>query len=317
MGKFNVSKEFKIGFFGVAMIAVLYWGINFLKGTDIFTSTKKYYAVYDQVNGLEASASVVIKGFKVGTVSNMSYDPKHSDNIILEFSIKSKYQIPDNSTARIFSEGIMSGKAVEIQLGNSQNYLNQGDTLYLTADKDFFEVAGSEFDFLKQKLNDVATTAVATLENLNKILEDNGQNLGRTVSNVASITENLNNVVESEKSSIKGIIDNLDALSLSLKQKSGQIDNIINNVETFSDSLSKSNIPTLISEITITMNSLNSTIEKINSGDGTVGKFVNDQQLYNSLVSASTNLSLLLADLKENPQRYVHFSLFGGGKKNK
>ena len=83
----KLNKEFKIGFFGILMIALLYWGINFLKGTDLFSSDVKYYAVYDQVNGLESSASILIKGFKVGSISDISYDPARSQNVVVEFSI--------------------------------------------------------------------------------------------------------------------------------------------------------------------------------------------------------------------------------------
>ena len=94
MKKLRFSREFKIGFFGVAMLALLYWGVNFLKSKDLFTSTRDYYAVYDQVNGLQPSASIVIKGFKVGTVSTMSYDPEQSQNVVVAFAIKAKYPIP-------------------------------------------------------------------------------------------------------------------------------------------------------------------------------------------------------------------------------
>ena len=100
------------------MLALLYWGVNFLKSKDLFTSTRDYYAVYDQVNGLQPSASIVIKGFKVGTVSTMSYDPEQSQNVVVAFAIKAKYPIPKDSKALIFSDGIMGGKAIEIVPGS-------------------------------------------------------------------------------------------------------------------------------------------------------------------------------------------------------
>ena len=147
--KLKLSREFKIGFFGILMIAALYWGINFLKGRDLFTSSVHYYAVYDQVNGLQSSAAVLIKGYKVGSISDISFDPERSDKVVVEFSIKSKFKIPDDTKARIFSDGLMGGKAVELELGKSAKYLQQGDTLFSEINKDFLEVAGSEFEFLK------------------------------------------------------------------------------------------------------------------------------------------------------------------------
>ena len=213
MKKLKFSREFKIGFFGVAMLALLYWGINFLKSKDLFASDNEYYAVYDQVNGLQPSASIVIKGFKVGTVSSMSYDPSKSQNVVVTFAVKSKYPIPKDSKALIYSDGIMGGKAIEIVLGSSPEMLQPGDTLYSEINKDFLETAGSEFEFIKQRANDVISRLTVTLDNLNAILADNRAGLNATVNNMASITGNLNEVMTDEKGSLRNIIANLNSLS--------------------------------------------------------------------------------------------------------
>ncbi len=309
--KLKMSREFKIGFFGVLMIACLYGGINFLKGTDIFSSSKKYYAVYDQVNGLQASANVVIKGYKVGTITDMIYDPRISQKVIIELSVKSKYRIPVNSQARIFSDGIMSGKSVEIVLGNSSEYLHEKDTLFSSADKDFLELAGSEFEFIKQRANDLITDLSAVLTNLNKIIEQNTGNVNTTMTNLAAISGNVNKLIAEERGSIHSILSNFNTLSQSLTAKTDDIDRIITNVESFSDSLAQSQIPTMIAEMSATLGQLNTTIEKINKGEGTVGKFLTDQQLYDELVATSGNLAALIADIKQHPGRYINISVFG------
>lgn len=309
--KIKLSREFKIGFFGILMIACLYAGINFVKGMDLFTASRKYYAVYDQVNGLQSSASVVIKGFKVGTVSDMTYDPRISDKVIIELSVKAKYKIPKDSRARVFSEGIMSGKSVEIELGESSVYLNEGDTLFSTAEKDFLEVAGSEFEFIKQRANDLVTEMIHTLNNVNKLIAENSMAVSSTTSNLAAISGNLNSLLAEERGSIRGIITSLNSLTTSLSSKSGQIDRIINNVENFSDSLSQSQIPTMIAEMSGTLAQLNTALERINRGEGTVGKFLYDQQLYDALLESSDNLAALLSDLKQHPGRYLNISVFG------
>lgn len=314
MKKLRFSREFKIGFFGVAMLALLYWGVNFLKSKDLFTSTRDYYAVYDQVNGLQPSASIVIKGFKVGTVSTMSYDPEQSQNVVVAFAIKAKYPIPKDSKALIFSDGIMGGKAIEIVPGSSPELLQPGDTLYSEINKGFLETAGSEFEFIKQRANDVISRLTVTLDNLNAILADNRTGLNTTVNNMASITGNINDLMVSEKGSLRNIIANLNSLSQTLKSKEGQIGHILTNVDKFTDSLSKSQFPTAIAEMTVTLNRLNTTLDKVNNGEGTVGKFVNDQALYDSLVDASANLSALLYDIKAHPKRYINISVFGGGR---
>jgi len=315
MAKLKLSREFRIGFFGILIIACLYWGINFVKGTDIFSSTYKYYAVYDHVNGLQSSASVVIKGFKVGAVTEMNYDPNRSDNIVIEIAIKKKYKIPVNSTARVFSDGLMGGKAVEMQMGNAHEYLKQGDTLFSIADKDFFEVAGNELDFFKQRLGEVVNSAVATLDSFNKILTDNTQSISSTMTNIASLTGNINSIVDQEKNNIRGIVTNLNELSLTLKEKADNIGNIVDNVENFTYALNDAEIPALVSQISNTLRSLNETIERVNSGEGTVGKLLEDEKLYDSLVGSVDNLAAVLADLKANPRKYINLSIFGGGGK--
>lgn len=313
--KKKLSREFKIGFFGIAMAALLFWGINFIKGKDIFSSTNKYYAVYDQVNGLQASSPISIKGYKVGTISDISYNPRSSDNVIVEFSIKHKYKIPVNSKARIYSDGLLGGKAVEVQLGDSHEFLQKGDTLFSVTDKDFLEVAGSEFEFLKQKVNTVAVDVSNTLSTINSLLAENRGSIQTTLANTAMMSESLNDIISSEKGSLKQMVANMNALSSKLREKTGQIDNIINNVENFSDSLSQSQIPTTIAELSTTLRLLNQTIETINKGEGTVGKFINDKALYDELLSSSTNLSMLLEDLRTHPGRYLNISVFG--RKNK
>ena len=306
--KLKLSREFKIGFFGILMIAALYWGVNFLKGTDLFTSSVHYYAAYDQVNGLQPSAAVVIKGYKVGTISDISYDPQRSNNVVVEFAIKSKFKIPKDTKARIFSDGIMGGKSIELELGRSDAYLHEGDTLFSEINKDFLEVAGSEFEFLNEM--------IVPLRGINKLLSDNSANLNATIGNVAAITGDLRSVVADEKGSLRETISNVNDLSRTLRDKTGQIDRIFTNVERFSDSLSQSRIPTLVAQMNGTLAELNRTLAKVNDGDGTVGKFVNDQALYDSLVQASSNLSALLLDLKQHPGRYVHFSVFGRRDRN-
>ena len=290
---------------------IMYWGINFLKGRDLFTSSVHYYAVYDQVNGLQSSAAVLIKGYKVGSISDISFDPERSDKVVVEFSIKSKFKIPDDTKARIFSDGLMGGKAVELELGKSAKYLQQGDTLFSEINKDFLEVAGSEFEFLKQRANDVINQLMITLGHINTLMADNKDNLNATFTNIASISGNLNEVIAGEKNNVREIVQNLNELSKTLNGKSGQIDRIVTNVENFSDSLSKSKIPTMIAQVTTTLESLNTTLEKVNHGDGTVGRFLNDQALYDELVDATANLSALLEDLKAHPSRYINVSVFG------
>ncbi len=314
--KIKLRKEVRIGIFAVATIMAMYWAINFIKGTDLIRGTSTYYALYDQVSGLQTSSNIMIRGLKVGVIRRMEFDPAMSNKILLELKVKSKYKIPDDSKALIFSDGLMGGKALEIVLGKSATFLQKGDTLRSEWDKDFLEVAGSEFEFLKQKANTLVNDITHTLTSVNTLLDKNTGHITATLSHVASISAELDGIVKSESADIKSIVNNLNALSRSLKQNAPRIDRIVGNVEGFTDSLSSSNIPQMITNLSSSLAQLNASLEKVNSGGGTLGKFINDEVLYDSLSVATGNLARLLEDIQANPKRYVNFSVFGGGKKN-
>lgn len=310
----KLSREFRIGFFGVLMLALLYWGINFIKGTDLFSGSHRYYAVYDNVSGLQNSASVVVQGYKVGTVANMTFDPRRSDKVLIELVIKSKYRIPVDSEARIFSDGIMGGKAIEVKLGREGQFLSAGDTILSTKDKDLLEMAGSELEFFKQRISSVTGSLTSTLDMFTKILVDNQESISATLANTASATAGLNRVISSNEAALQKTINDLNDFSASLSGKSGQIDNILNNVESLTDSLDAANIKTLLTDLSTTVSLLNNTISSIDNGEGSIGMLLNDDRLYKELVMSSRNLSLLLEDIKNHPSRYINISVFGGGR---
>ncbi len=312
-----MKKEVKIGIFGLAMLLCFYWGVNFLKGRGAFNRNKTYYAYYDNVSGIQLSSPVIVRGVKVGLVSDISYDPEQSEQVRLALNVKSKYEIPDNSVARIFTNGFIGGKAVRIDYGDSQVYLKSGDQIESEEETDFLDVAGSELEFFKQRAKIVVDNLTVTLENINALLADNGENIRQTVENLDAMSGVVRGILVDEADNVRNIIDNLDRISSMLADNSGKIDGTLTNLESITDSLRLADLGALVDELEASLGRLNSTVGKIDSGEGTVGKLVNDTALYDSLTSASANLSLLLEDIRNNPRRYLHFSVFGGGKKNR
>ncbi len=314
MKKIKLRREVKIGIFTLGMILLLYWGINFIKGTDLIRGTNTYYATYEQVTGLKPASAIVIKGFKVGVVQRMFFDPQVSEKIVIELRIKSRFRIPDDSKARIYSDGLMGGKAIEIDLGSSPKFLHKGDTLHTEWDQDLLEMAGSEFEYIKQKANALVNQINATLGALNTILTDNSGHITTTLGNVAKLSGSLEDVVSSEAADLKNTLHNLNALSKSLATAGPKLESSMGNLDKFSGYLASPKIPNAVDELSASLTEFNGLLERVNSGQGTVGKLMKDETLYDSLTVASSNLALLLEDLKANPKRYVHFSLFGGGK---
>ncbi|MFI3330766.1 MAG: MlaD family protein [Rikenellaceae bacterium] len=311
----KIKKETKIGVFAVVSILLLYWGVNFVQGSDVLRRNNTYYASYEQVSGLKVASPVILKGLSIGVIQNMSYDPTKSENVIVEMSVKNKYKIPKNSKAKVFSDGLMGGKALEIMLGDSDEYYKDGDTLISSIDKDLMSLAGSELDAIKIIAKELVDEVMITLKSVNILLASNQESVTATMQNLSSISSSLNDVVGSEAEQLKQLIANLNAMSKALSDNTSKIDNILGNVEGLTDSLSKSEFPTMVANLSNTMGELNTVLSGVNSGKGTLGRLAGDEALYDSLAIATSNLAVLLEDLKANPSRYVHFSLFG--KKNK
>lgn len=303
-----MKREIKIGIFAVVMIAAAWAGIRFLRGFDIFSTNTQYYAAYDQINGVQNASPIMMKGVKVGTVTGVSFDPARSQKVILRLTIKREYRIPNDSEAKIFSNGLMGNKAIEITYGSSHTYLEGGDTLRSSRDRDLMDVAGSELDFFKQKISLITSDLSRTLNTINTLMESNAQNITGTLSNLNTITGDMSDVFSGEKDNLRAAIDNLTKFSSMLGDNAPRVDSIIGSLDGIARQLSEQEFA---HKLTDAVNNINELVAKIQSGEGTLGKLVNDPALYASLNQATVNLSSLLADVEKYPGRYVHLSLFG------
>ena len=285
-----MKREVKIGIFAVAMIGVAWAGIRFLKGFDIFSRNVEYYAAYDQINGVQNASPIMMKGVKIGSVTGLSFDPARSDKVVLRFTIKREYRIPTDSEAKIFSNGLMGAKAIEITYGTADTYLHKGDTLRSSRDRDLMDVAGSELDFFKQKVSQLTG------------------DLSRALGNLNSVTGDMAQILSAEKNNLKSALENLSKFSDMLGDNAQRVDSIIGNVDRVVAQFSEEEFAVKLSQ---TVGHLDDLVARIAQGEGTMGKLMNDPELYDSLNRASENLSALLADVKQYPGRYVHLSLFG------
>jgi phospholipid/cholesterol/gamma-HCH transport system substrate-binding protein len=293
------------------MLVALYWGINFLRGKDIFKQSETYFAAYDSVNGMLKSASVVIKGVKVGVVRDIVYDPAHSDKVVLELNVDSRLRIPENSQARIFSASLMEGKAIEIVPGNSPRYLNNRDTIHSFSDPGLLEMAGSELEQLTAKVSQVADNVSKLLAGIDALVEENRANINAMVGHMAGITESLDLTLSGERDNLRHIIANIEGFSATLARNSGNVDSVMTNLGAFSSTLSEIDLARLDGSLA----RLDGILAGVQAGEGTLGKLVADDSLYNALTKAGVDLTLLLEDLKAHPGRYVSVSVFGRKEK--
>ena len=303
-----MKKELKVGLFAV-LVLVVGWGVvRYLKGSSIFSKTNTYYAYYEQVSGLQPASYVVLYGVKVGSVTNITLDEDPSKGVEVEFTVDKRYKIPVDSKAKIFSDGIMGGKAIDIEYGRSAEYISDEGTIQTATSTDLFEMAGSEIDFLNEKIASVVEGLTVTLDSVNKLVAANSESLTSIMTNVDGVTSNVNTMLAKEREHLEEALASLSKFSKSLGDNSEQVGGIIDNLNKFSGQIAEADI---VAKLEHLVGELNGIMASVNNQNGTMGKLLSDGDLYNNLTMASDNLTALLADLKENPHRYINISVFG------
>ncbi|MBO5812989.1 MAG: MCE family protein, partial [Alistipes sp.] len=265
-----------------------------------------------EVSGIAQASPVMILGVKVGSVTEIKLDPTKAEGVELTLEVSRDYDLPVDSKAKLFSDGLMGGKAVAIEYGTASEFLKSGDHITAAYDKGLMDIAGAELEGLTVKIGETLAKLTTTLDGVNGILDDNRSNIKGVMTNLDSVTGTMSDVLTGKKQDLATVIDNLTAFADALGRNSAKIDSVVMNVNTIADQFATTNVAESLQQ---TIGKLNQTLDKLNNADGTVGKLMNDKVLYDNLAAASANLSTLLADLQAYPKRYVHFSLFGRGAK--
>jgi phospholipid/cholesterol/gamma-HCH transport system substrate-binding protein len=309
----KIKNETKVGILATVAIAILVLGYSFLKGNDVFTSENTYYATYDRVDGLTVSKPIFVNGYQIGRVSALTLQP---DGLILtEFKIDKKYRLPDNTKAQIASTDLLGSKAIVFELGDSPVFAEDGDTLQADIQKNIME----QVEPIQKKAESVFAVLDSILTSVNNTMNPEFQrNINRSLASIASTLSTLENtakqvdgMVGTEKSKISGILTNMESISSNFNNNSERLNHIFANLETVSDNAARLNFEETMNKANMAVADLQSVVNNIESGKGSLGKLLNDEQLYNNLEDASKSLDNLIIDVKENPKRYVHFSVFG------
>ncbi len=312
----KIKNETKVGVLAAFSITLLIIGYNFLKGNSIFSDETIFYARYTHVDGLNVSKPILINGFQIGRVDNLEL--QSDGTIIARLKIKGDYEIPENSIARLESTDLLGGKAIVMELGSSRVFAKDGDTLSSNVEKGIMESVQP----VQKKAEQIIAKMDSLLTSVNSILNPNFQrNVDRSFTSIAATLETLEStskkvdaLVGSESSKLSAILTNVEQITLNFKNNGAKIDAIMTNLHQVSDQAAALNFKQTVDKANQAMTELQEIIAHIKAGNGTLGQLVNDEQLYKNLANASKNLDNLMIDLKANPKRYVHFSVFGGGK---
>lgn len=295
MEKIN-SKEVKIGLAFAVAIAVLFFGLNFLKGINIFSASNRYYAVYQDIGGLVVSNAVNIKGYKVGQVRSIKYDFKSSMPFVVELAINKDIKLPKGTVFVLADDGLMGGKIIDIRLGNSSEYITASDTIDT-------EVAGnilSELSSFMPRISAIVDNLDSLTANVNSLVSD--PKLKKTLGSLSSTMDNLNSTIHQLKQS-----------SSTLPATMNHLNSIVANLDTKIEQL---DVNAMMIQINGTLANVENFTQKLNNPNSSLGLLLNERTVYENLNSTIQSANNLLIDLKANPKRYVSISVFGG-KNNK
>lgn len=323
----KLSKELKIGIVVTAAIGLFIFGFNYLKGLNIFSQKYVLYAVYPKIDGLIEANPLLINGYKVGQINAISLIKDKNDqySVLVKFLLSEDVQIPKNSVAKAVSSDLLGSKAVEIIYSNETEYVKSGDTLLSSTEEDLKSAVSKQLAPLQKKAEGLLSSIDSVMTIVQFVLngktrdnlEKSFESIKKAIQSLEQTAYKLDDLMASEKAKISSILSKLNGLAEMLEKNTGKIDNIIGNFSNLSDSLAKSELKHAIAEADKTLAELNKLVAQINAGQGTLGKLAKNDSLYNNLNKASDDLDKLMKDLRINPERYIHFSVFGKKDKNK
>jgi phospholipid/cholesterol/gamma-HCH transport system substrate-binding protein len=306
------SRESKIGLVALLAVSLAIWGINYLKGINVFRSTDNYYAVYGNVKGLVENAVVNLNGFKVGQVRKIEFDKDNFSRIIVEISLEQKVKLTKTTTLVLRSASLISGtKDLDLLLGEGPGFHESGDTLNTAVQVELTDY----IEPIRDKVESLVTSIDTLMTALNVLMDDETRkNLQGTIANLNQATASLRQSLQ-PAGFLNQSLGNLAGITENLKKSNEDITRLLQNFAAISDTLKQSNLKALIEHADETFAKTSELFATINRGEGTAGQLVVNDSLYNNLNNALASLDSLLIDLREHPKRYVHLSVFG--KKDK
>ena len=300
MKNFKLSREVKIGVVVVIAIGMLYFGLNYLKGINIFQPTTYFYAQYDRVDGIVPTTPVMINGYQVGHVSEIIFDYTKEAPITLQITVDENLVVPQGTIAEVYDTGLMGDKAIQLKLGKSKELMQPGDTLKTSIQGGLMDAVSTA---LLEPIEAMIPELDSTLTAVKEIVQS--QRIQEIMANTANATNNLQNASARLDSMM---VNDIQVAIKDIKNIAANFSNVSNEINAVQWDSTLHSIETVIANLEMVSN-------QIKSNNNTLGALLNDKELYQNLDSTVQSANALLIDLKENPKRYVHFSVFGSKEK--
>ncbi|MDO6743735.1 ABC transporter substrate-binding protein [Tenacibaculum soleae] len=303
-----MSKELKTGIVAVIIIVLFIWGYNFLKGQDLFNGNNRHFFVeYENINGLNTASLVTINGLKVGKVDDISFNPTPEKKgiLLVKISLDTDFSFSKNSIAKIYSASLMGGQNLAIVPKYDGQTAVSGDYLIGKVEADIFSSVGEKLNPIQSKLENVLVGADSLLNGVNEVLDKKSRkSLNRSIIGLEGVIYDVRKTLSSVNTLLVTNKDNLDSTLNNAKK-------ITDNFSKISTDLAKANLGETVKKLETTLTNVNGLLANMKAGKGTLGKLMTDDKMYTNLTNASKEMEELLREMKLNPKRFVHFSLFG------
>jgi phospholipid/cholesterol/gamma-HCH transport system substrate-binding protein len=322
----RVSKEFKVGLLVVLGLLLLFIGVNFLKGGALWGENREFYAVFDNSSGLQPSNEVQLNGVKVGQVTSVELKEDDANKVLVGFSIiNDELQVPEESEVWLISSDILGTKALDLRLKSDSlpvadiKYHESGDFLIAKTEMSLEDQINEEILPLKKKTEELIGSVESIIVSVNAFwdtsaaytIDESLYEVRDAVATFGELANNLSILVSNETEQVDRILKNVHEITEGITAQSDEISNTIKNISAITDTIVSTDVKGVIVETKSTLEELNGVLAKVNEGQGTIGKLMHTDSLHNELVQTNQSIQNLLDDMQANPNKFVHFSLFG------
>ena len=310
-----MSNEVKVGAIVLLTLVVFVWLFGFLKGKNFLKTTDTYYSVYDKVGGLAESSPVEINGYKVGVVRSIDFIDPSSGRLLVVFSVSKNFKLPRNTVAEIVPVSLLGGMKVQFVYGKGPGTYAEGDTIPGRLAESLTDKIDTEILPVKEKMANLIVALDSVIVSIGDVMNPKFKKaFAGTMDHLNNTSASLDKVLGAKQQELAATVDNINKFTKMLSDNSEKMDNTFGKLETIADTLNAADVHASVTKLKASLENAASLMEKLNNGKGSAGQFLTNDTLYTNLSSSLESLNLLLKDMKSNPKRYVHFSLFG--KKN-
>ncbi len=314
-----MRKEISIGILVLAAFILLFWGYHYLNNIKIFGKDVEYFAVYDGIQNMKEGDPVRVNGVQVGFVRRITFPLAPGDNrVLISFVMENNIPIPVNTQARIEGD-LLGSNMINLRLSDHDQHYAIGDTLPTAVATSIQEEVSLQMMPVKRKAEDLMLQLDSVLAVIQYIFNPETReniaqsfaNIKNTIDNLENTTGELDDLIIREQGRFNAILTNVQSITGNLKDNNQQITQTFQNLQSISDTLAQARVGETMAQIHNTLHDLQEVTGRIQRGDGTLGKLLENDTLYYQLENSANNLDLLVEDIRINPQRYLHFSVFG------